>query len=114
MRIFAFIFSFYILFLSAVPCCAIDSCRNEMQQTQKHHKHEHDDSCKNCSPFNQCGNCPGFTFTATFFRIGTLQLFTLQYFSGYNQSYHSYYISFFWQPPKIKLTIRSPHTVLST
>ena len=100
-KLFTFIFSFYILFLSTVPCCAVDNCNDETQQSQTADKHEHNDGCKNCSPFTLCGNCVGFTFIATSFQVDTPQQLTQQTFSGYIQSYLPQYISSFWQPPRL-------------
>jgi hypothetical protein len=101
MKIFTFILSFYILFLSAVPCCAFDNCKDEAQRTQKANQHEHNDGCKNCSPFNQCGNCVGFTFSSNAFQVHKPQQLTQQKSSVITQSITSKYFSSFWQPPRL-------------
>jgi hypothetical protein len=98
---FTFIFSFYILFLSTVPCCAVYNCNDEAQETKAAGKHEHNDSCKNCSPFALCGNCVGFTLIANNFQVGTPQQLTQQTFPGCTQSYLTLYISSVWQPPRL-------------
>jgi hypothetical protein len=100
-KIFTFIFAFYLLFLSAIPCCALDNCRDEAQLTQMPQKHEHHDGCKNCSPFNQCGNCTGFTFSVNVLQIDTPQQIIKPILPVYIQSYVPTYISSFWQPPKL-------------
>ncbi|MBN8701273.1 MAG: hypothetical protein J0L54_16820 [Chitinophagales bacterium] len=100
-KLFTFIFSFYILFLSTVPCCAVDNCNDDVQQSQTSDRHEHNDGCKNCSPFTLCGNCAGFTFIANSLQVDTPQQFTQQTFSGYIQSYLPQYVSSFWQPPRL-------------
>lgn len=100
-KLFTFIFAFYILLLSTLPCCAVDNCNDETQQTQTADKHEHNDSCQNCSPFTLCGNCVGFTFIANSLQVDLAQQFTEQTFSGYIQSYLPQYISSFWQPPRL-------------
>jgi hypothetical protein len=100
-KIFAFIFAFYILFLSAVPCCAMDCCKDEAQQTQATHQHKQNDGCNHCSPFNQCGNCVGFAFSIKTFQIDTPPQQAQQIFSGFIQTYCNQYISSFWQPPRL-------------
>jgi len=101
MKILAFIFSFYILFLSTVPCCAFDNCKDEAQQTQTADGHKHHDGCKNCSPFNQCGNCVGFTFSPNAFQVDKPQQLNQQKSSVKTQSILSKYFSSFWQPPRL-------------
>jgi hypothetical protein len=100
-KAFTILFAFYILFLAAVPCCALDNCRDEAQQTQTIPNHEHNDGCKNCSPFNLCGNCAGFTFSVNLLQIDKPQQLIQQTFRGDIQSYFPKYISSFWQPPKL-------------
>jgi hypothetical protein len=98
-KIFAFIFSFYILFLSTVPCCALDNCKDETQQASN--KHEHSEGCKNCSPFNQCGNCAGFVFSLNTFQINKPKQLIRQTFSNSIQSSLPLFSSSFWQPPRL-------------
>jgi len=100
-KIFTFIFSCYILLLSTVPCCTVDNCNDETLQSQTAGKHDHNDGCKNCSPFTLCGNCVGFTITANSFQVDTPLQLIQQTFSGYIQSYLPQYISSFWQPPRL-------------
>jgi hypothetical protein len=98
-KIFAFIFSFYILFLSTVPCCALDNCKNETHQINN--KHNNNDGCKNCSPFNQCGNCAGFAFSLDVFRIDKPSQLIQQTFSNTIQHNLPQFFSSFWQPPRL-------------
>jgi hypothetical protein len=100
-KIFISIFALYILFLSTIPCCALDNCQDETSITQKSNQHEHSDGCKNCSPFNQCDNCIGFAFSSKIIQIDTPQQFSQQIFSGCTQFYLPEYVSSFWQPPKL-------------
>jgi len=98
-KIFAFIFSFYILFLSTVPCCAPDNCKDETHQINN--KHNHNDDCKNCSPFNQCGNCVGFAFSLNAFQINKPSQLIQQTFSNVVQYNLPQFSSLFWQPPRL-------------
>jgi len=100
-KIFTFIFCLYILLLSTVPCCAIDNCKDKTPQTQKAGTDKHNDDCKNCSPFNQCGNCTGFSFSLNIVQLQINQQLTQQAFPVYTQSYFNHYISSFWQPPRL-------------
>jgi hypothetical protein len=100
-KLFSLIFAFYILLLSAVPCCAVGNCNDEIGQTQSGTTHKHNDDCKNCSPFALCGNCLGFAISTTIFQVDIPQQLTRQFFPGYKQSYLPQYISSFWQPPKL-------------
>ena len=100
-KLFSIIFLVYILLLSTVPCCAFDFCNDELQENQTTDKHEHDDDCKNCSPFAVCSNCVGFTVLINAFRIERPQQMIEQTFTVYTQSYLPPYISSFWQPPKV-------------
>jgi hypothetical protein len=101
-KLFTFIFSFYILYLSTVPCCTNDTCNDNDRQTQSTDTPtRHDDNCNNCSPFAICGNCSGFTFTNKLFQVETPEQLTHQTFTDYMQLNFPQYISSFWQPPKI-------------
>jgi len=100
-KIFTFIFAFYILLLSTVPCCAVDNCNEPTEQSNSNNTHKHDDDCKNCSPFALCGNCVGFTITTKYNQLDTPKLLTDTDFPQYTQLYFPQYISSFWKPPKI-------------
>lgn len=64
MKVFCFVLSIYILFLTAVPCCADEDCSEDITTEQSdHHNEKHKEhKCSNCSPFMNCGSCVGFTF----------------------------------------------------
>ena len=76
MKIFSFIFSFYILFLAVEPgvrtlsfvegqeisCCGDKSCRPiEKQQPESKQEKKGCDETNNCNPFQTCNNCIAFT-----------------------------------------------------
>jgi hypothetical protein len=100
-KVFAFICSIYILLLSTAPCCAFENCKDETKQAQKSDRHENNGGCKNCSPFNQCGDCNGFTLTAGSMQVDTPQPLVQQVFPGYIHSFLPQYISSFWKPPRL-------------
>lgn len=103
LKIFAFIFCVYILVLSAVPCCAVDECNEEIPQ-QSHAADtggQDDNGWDNCSPFSQCGNCAGFTFQTGNGLLSATPALVQQKFTGYIQLYFPQYTASFWQPPRI-------------
>ncbi len=111
-KIFTFIFTFYILLLSTVPCCAVDNCNDQTEQSKSNDTHKHNDDCKNCSPFALCGNCADFTITTNSIQLGTPQQLSDPAFPYYKQIYFPRYISSFWQPPKICWHISFKHSAV--
>jgi hypothetical protein len=59
MKVFAFILSFYVLYLNAVPCIDIirdnSMHKSEIMQTSDNHNHQSD--ADSCSPFCTCQCC---------------------------------------------------------
>lgn len=105
MRIFALIFSFYILALSVVPCCTFCGKDDDaaVAVAGKYHKDRQDDQngCKNCSPFTLCGHCVGFTVTA---RFGKVERVVLERRVDWRETTPSYCFSYSascWQPPRV-------------
>jgi hypothetical protein len=105
MRIFALIFSFYILALSVVPCCAFCGGKEDAAQTvaAKGNKNSSgdEDGCKNCSPFTLCGHCVGFTVTARIAKVERVELSRRLDRREATQSYFFSYSASCWQPPRI-------------
>ena len=101
MKIFAFLFSLYIFALASVPCCAIAQCQDDATSSQKASNSRQHDGCQNCSPFNQCGNCVGFTLTGASTPVGRLPHAVEVIFSNSGQYLLTQYVSSFWQPPKL-------------
>jgi hypothetical protein len=94
------ILAFYVLLLSATPCCLNDNCSAEQTETTNQHKTEKND-CNNCSPFFNCEGCaastivyelPDFRFTSPVVRsvYATYKTIALEETSLE-----------FWQPPKL-------------
>jgi hypothetical protein len=106
MKFIHFIFSFYLLVLSAIPCCAFDDCSSDKSEEpagierSKNHKEENK-GCSNCSPFFNCEGCVAATtifepveFTLSFFQ-------PLPDYTGYIQMSLPRIDYDFWQPPKL-------------
>ena len=100
MKIVAYILSFYLLFLAAVPCCAFDTCK-EKAVNERNNDAEKNNDCKNCSPFATCGNCMGFTIATESFRADIIKPLAERVFSDPVQGYFPQYICSFWQPPRL-------------
>lgn len=105
MRIFAFIFSFYLLALAVMPCSDKEDCKNIGNEqttfsTTDHSDHESD--TENCSPFCACACC-GQSVTNIFHPVVLYNLTPLagQKFTIYNTSFISEVYLSIWQPPKI-------------
>jgi hypothetical protein len=95
-KLFISIFAIYILLLSAIPCCAFDNCNNTEQSTSNHN-----DDCKNCSPFAVCGNCTGFTNIAMPIQVSSLHFLTGNDYPLFILAQIPQHTFSFWQPPKI-------------
>ena len=56
-----YILAFYLILLSAIPCCAFDDCPDDEMNssaTEQSASHENDDdNCGTCSPFFSCEGC---------------------------------------------------------
>ncbi len=101
MKILTLLFSFYILLLSWIPCCAIDNCKDKIAQSHSNNKQGNNDDCKNCSPFSVCGNCVGFTNTSKVLRVEQKKQLSKEIYFDYIQFNFPKYISSFWQPPRL-------------
>ena len=106
MKFFAFIFSFYILALSCMPCTDKDDCKYEVQTnvskfaTTNHSQHDND--TENCSPFCVCACC-GQNVTTIFYPVD-FAYFTpvaTKTFPVYTASFVLEVYFNIWQPPKI-------------
>lgn len=102
MKVALFIFSLYLLFLTAIPCCSFDNCPEDKIKTEQTADHKTgDDDCGNCSPFFSCNACTGNTFTATFLNFQFIFLSTDRAYAGYIASAIPVINYDFWQPPKL-------------
>ena len=105
MRIFALIFSFYILVLSVVPCCAFcggdDGAGSAVTAKESQDRQGDEDGCKNCSPFTLCGHCVGFTATARFAKVELVVLRRRVAWREMKSMYCFSYSASSWQPPRV-------------
>jgi hypothetical protein len=103
-KVFSFILSAYLIFLNAVPCCAIDNCADELTMTQQQasdHEAEDENDCSNCSPFFTCTNCAGFSTSVSGIDFSPVLFFSTNVFSGYTLSLIPGVHHDFWQPPRL-------------
>lgn len=87
-----------------VPCCAIGQCDDDektgqMVNAERHDDHE--DDCKNCSPFAVCANCTGFTNVVAPFTIVIPGVLSKPEYADLVISYFPEFFTSCWQPPKI-------------
>ena len=105
MRVFALIFSFYILALSVVPCCAFcggdDGVGSAFIAKGGQNRQGDEDGCKNCSPFTLCGHCVGFTVTARFAKVERVVFERRVDWREMTPSYFFSYSASCWQPPRV-------------
>jgi hypothetical protein len=95
-----YILAFYLILLSAVPCCAFDNCPDDKAgQTTKHQKGDQD--CGNCSPFFSCEGCAAATIAhdPPQFHFSLPEIKSV--FIAYLQSPLPEVDYDFWQPPKL-------------
>ncbi|MBS1936129.1 MAG: hypothetical protein JST96_19170 [Bacteroidetes bacterium] len=102
MKIFLYIFSLYILLLSAIPCCAIGNCNDsKLNKSEQQKDAGKNDACGNCSPFATCGNCTGFTAKVSIIIMNKPQQVTRGVFVHCPDDPLEMYIPSFWQPPRL-------------
>jgi hypothetical protein len=100
MKCCGFIFAFYLILLSAVPCCIYDDCAGDKTELAASHDNE-DKDCGNCSPFFSCEGCAcaSIVFDPNFPENVTAN--TTLVFPDYIQSSLPDVDFDFWQPPKL-------------
>jgi|APDOM4702015159_1054818.scaffolds.fasta_scaffold123039_1 hypothetical protein len=102
MKIIAYILSFYILVLTAIPCIDIpqDNLLQKIEQGQNTNGN-HQNNTDNCSPFWPCSTC----ITPVISQAYTLQFnyfsYSQKHFAEYKSDHISNLSSAIWQPPKI-------------
>jgi hypothetical protein len=103
MKVLSFILSAYLLFLNAVPCCAIDNCSDQFVSAGQVANHEEDNKndCGNCSPFFTCTACAGFTLSVETTCIKTSPSFSSSHHARYILSPVTDVHFDFWQPPRL-------------
>lgn len=109
MKTFAFIFSFYILFLAVLPtfeiniakpttcCCHQKAC---CPKAKSHQMPKNNDCSKgNCTPFCGCGNIQVVVPQSE--KAPVVDVMNIQKFTVYMESFTSDFISESWHPPRI-------------
>ena len=101
MKFFAYILSFYILILTAIPCMD-EHEDNTLQKTEISPKttHDHQQDIDHCSPFCTCNCCasPVLQFNVV------IEFICFKYsvydFPEYNTTITSSFFASIWQPPQ--------------
>jgi hypothetical protein len=103
MKFFAFILSFYVLVLTAMPCIDVhqDNVTHKTEVSQNSQNTHHHSDADNCSPFCTCNCCA----TSVIFQEHRIQLTCFsfsenQYLNSASGHFFSPFYSI-WQPPKI-------------
>lgn len=105
MKIVGFLLAFYLILLSAIPCCALDNCADDktdlsVNKELASNQEEENGDCNNCSPFFSCEGCATATIA---FEPTSLEIFPIKIssvYTGYVQTAISEVEYDFWQPPK--------------
>ena len=100
MRIIAFILSFVVLALTAVPC--IDKLEEnclQKQEVSQEASHSHQDGLDHCSPFCTCQCCQVSFFVPAHISAVTL-VTSINNFVNISKAPESFYIFEFYNPPK--------------
>lgn len=101
MKILSFIFFAYILYLSTVPCCTIDTCTDEINQVQELDPNNQKDNCNNCSPFFTCGNCSGVVQVTEPIQLSVLDIPKQVHHDGLIFLIPISYTALHLQPPRV-------------
>jgi hypothetical protein len=102
MKFFAFILSFYILGLAALPCIDLPEDRYARiaeitQNSNSNHVNDND----NCSPFCICQCCASPVVIEDFIIEFTNFSYAQKNLSDYSPTYVSSLFTAIWQPPKV-------------
>ncbi len=101
MKFFAFIFAFYILSISTMPCNDVHdgakSSISTVEQAQDHHESDNDI----CSPFCICSCCQGFVAMTSFADITPVTFTFTTGFAHYTEKFFSSSFAAIWQPPRL-------------
>ena len=115
MKVFGFIFSFYVLFLSLQPalkdmiganqgtetCSCGSSCEPiGKKQSEKQSDKKNNTDNKVCNPFQFCKCCVGFNTDLTLQNFTPILFFTRPHAEGKEKIPPQIALDF-WQPPKI-------------
>jgi len=99
MKLAGFILAFYLIFLSAVPCCEYDDKPDDKTEQSANHESK-DQDCGNCSPFFGCEGCAAATIIFEPARLGIVAIKIPKVYSAYIQTALPNVDFDFWKPPK--------------
>jgi len=100
MKLSGYILAFYLILLSAVPCCVNDDCAEDNKELAANHDNE-DKDCGNCSPFFSCDGCACASIAFDPNIPENVPANTSHIFPDYIQSSLPGVDFDFWQPPKL-------------
>jgi hypothetical protein len=100
MKLLSYILAFYLVLLSAVPCCAFDKCGNEEKEQQGSHQKD-DTDCGNCSPFFSCEGCAPATIAGEPLSVEIPAIQIPSVYTSYIEASLPRIDYEFWQPPRI-------------
>jgi len=104
MKIFSFILSFFLLFISCLPCGDMQECTTQVEQAVTaavdHQNHQH--GAEACTPFCYCTCCAASVISQNDTGLqATKPLFHPDEHTVLNDFFLSQNLSNIWQPPKI-------------
>ncbi|ANH83117.1 hypothetical protein A8C56_20940 [Niabella ginsenosidivorans] len=104
MKWFVYLFAFYVLLLSGIPCKADDGCcMEEITQMYPMKKQAPDTAPRPacpCSPFFACGACHGVTLPRYHIEFSCPLPANTQLHAVYTEQFLFYFLPSIWQPPK--------------
>lgn len=102
MKIIAYILSFYILLLTAIPCIDVpqDNALHKTELSQKTTDNHHN-KADNCSPFWPCNCCIPPVISQAYILQFNCFSYSQKHFAEYKSAHISNLSSAIWQPPKI-------------
>jgi len=104
MKFFFFLLSFFLLYLSCIPCSDSKECNRkapaEISATDNHQQHRHD--AEACTPFCTCSCCAASAYYSPFSKAHGAKIFLLsRKYPIYNVAFNTEVYYSIWQPPKI-------------
>lgn len=100
LKLFGFILAFYLVLLSAIPCCAFDNCPDDKTEQTENHQ-PGDEDCGNCSPFFSCEGCAVATIVCEPARFELHPITQKAVYTVYLERLLPDTDYDFWQPPKL-------------
>jgi len=104
MKFFAFIMSFFLLYLSCQPCGDSKECneKSELKISATHNHQEHNHNAESCTPFCTCSCCPTSVFFSSYFKtLDSKAITQAEKFPLYDVTFDSEVFSSIWQPPQL-------------